>query len=211
MIWYTRCGYSSVDAVSSADYCRFQRRGILKRAFSARNKTAVGLWHPLYFPCAVVRVWERFRPSAENLASAPFSDFRRVSALPRTLKFKFLVLRFPFYASQVRAHARVRARLRARLFHGGGGGCNKLQFFCAGSGIQNQACIEEPLTSRPSLPTTNTFFYFPPPILSPTFFLAQRESLEKKRGFYSASPYAPRHSQAFWNLSMPCQGAAESN
>lgn len=38
MIWYTRCGYSSVDAVVSADYCRFDGRGILKRAFQCGTK-----------------------------------------------------------------------------------------------------------------------------------------------------------------------------
>lgn len=38
MIWYTRCGYSSVDAVVSADYCRFEGRGILKRAFQCGTK-----------------------------------------------------------------------------------------------------------------------------------------------------------------------------
>lgn len=59
----------------------------------------------------------------------------------------------------------------------------------------------------PSPPTTNTFFSFPPPLFSLPF-LAQQESLEKKRGFYSASPCTPRHRQAFWNLSMPCQCAS---
>lgn len=47
------------------------------------------------------------------------------------------------------------------------------------------------------------FLLFPSPLFSLPF-MAQQESLEKKRGFYSDTPCTPRHRQAFWNLSMPC-------
>lgn len=199
MIWYTRRGYSSVDALMSADYCRFEGRGIWKRAFQRGTKPGSN-WNSLCFPWVGVRVKQLSKERSENFISTSYF-WDSVLAWSVTSQF------YGFYLTKARL---ARPRLCARLHRGD---CNKLQFFCAGRGIQNQACVEEPLTSRPSLPTTNTFFYFPPPSphslsLSLSLpFLAQRESLEKKRGFYSGSPCAPLHSQAFWNLSMACQAA----
>lgn len=107
------------------------------------------------------------------------------------------------------------------------GDCNKLQFFWVGSGIQNQACIEEPLTTRPpfpTTPTTKTFFYFPPPILSPPFGPAREFRKEAwvlfslplhpspQPGFLKPIHALSGRSQspisALWGLSLCCCAAA---
>lgn len=82
----------------SADYCRFEGHGILKRAFHCGTKpqsncnTLSNFW-------VGVRVQERSKQRSENLSFVYFSDFAgRVSVLPRN-KCNFLVLRVLFYAS----------------------------------------------------------------------------------------------------------------
>lgn len=98
----------------------------------------------------------------------------------------------------------LRVRLCARPFRRGVCMINcKFSEFAAAFKIK--LALKSPLPPALPSPLPILSFISRPHSLSP--FLAQRESLEKKRGFYSASLCAPRHSQAFWNLSMPCQGA----
>lgn len=65
MIWHTRCGYSSVDAVMSADYCRFEGCGILKRAFQCGTKPRSNC-KTLSIFCAGVRVKVCSKQRSEN-------------------------------------------------------------------------------------------------------------------------------------------------
>lgn len=89
----------------------------------------------------------------------------------------------PTNSTCVRACACARASRR--------GDCNKLCNFSAQAvAFRAESALRSPSVRLLPLlpPSTNTFFYFPPPSYSLPFFLAQRESLEKKRGFYSGSP-----------------------
>lgn len=157
----------------------------------------------LFSACWVCAFKSAQNKEAKNFLFAYLSDFaRHVSVLRQTAttRLSFISSFFALYFTLFKCECTLPSCACVSVH--GGGGCNKLQFFRVCSGIQNQACTEEPLTTRPPLPF---LLFLAPHSLSP--FLAQRESLEKKRGFYSASLCAPRHSQAFWNPSMPCQGA----
>lgn len=83
MIWYTRCGYSSVDAVMYADYCRFEGRGIWKCAFQRGTKPR-SKWNSLYVPRVGVRVKELSKQRRENLIFFIFPRFCLSSFCPCT-------------------------------------------------------------------------------------------------------------------------------